>query len=73
MKNSPEEIASIFYPLIKATWEQESMPEESKKGVLVKVQKKGDLSVCNSYEGITLLFFLNKVLSKITLERMTTI
>ena len=50
--------------------EQERVPDEWKKGHLVKLPKKGDLSSCNNWRGIMLLSFLGKILSRIILERL---
>jgi hypothetical protein len=43
-----------------------------KKGHLVKLPKKGDLSSCNTWRRITLLCILGKVLTRIILERLKT-
>ena len=36
-------------------WDQEYIPSEWREGVLVKLAKKGDLSLCKNYRGIMLL------------------
>ena len=46
------------------------MPAEWKKGYLIKIPKKGDLSRCEDFRGITLLSVPGKVLNRIILERM---
>lgn len=46
------------------------MPEDWKKGHLVKLPKKRDLSSCNNWRGITLLSIPGKVLTRIILERL---
>ena len=51
---------------------QEQVPEDWKKGNLVKLPKKGDLSSCNNWRGIMLLSIPGKVLSRIILERLKT-
>ncbi|GFS19440.1 endonuclease-reverse transcriptase [Elysia marginata] len=60
----------ILYGLFVNTWEQEKVPCDWKEGHLIKLSKKGDLSNCNNYRGITLLSIPGKVFNIIILERM---
>ena len=60
----------MLHPLLCKIWEQERVPEDWKRGHLVKLPKKGDLSSCNSWRGIMLLSIPGKVLSRIILERL---
>ena len=62
----------ILYRLFVRIWEEESIPEEWQKGIIVKVPKKGDLGYCNNHRGIMLLSVPGKVLNRILLERMKT-
>ena len=48
------------------------MPEDWKRGHLVKLPKKGGLSSCNNSRGIMLLSIPGKVLTRIIPERLTT-
>ena len=41
-----------------------------KKGLVVKVFKKGDLSECNNWRGVTLLPVINKIFCRMLLERI---
>ena len=50
--------------LFKKIWEEETVPHDWKEGYLIKLQKKGDLSQCFNYRGITLL-------SRVILNRLT--
>ena len=43
---------------------------EWKKGVIIKLPKKGDLGDCNNWCGITLLSLTSKVFSRIILLRI---
>ena len=56
--------------LLTRIWDQEHIPLEWKEGILVKLPKKGDLSLCKNYRGIMLLSTAVKVLNRIILERM---
>jgi hypothetical protein len=45
------------------------LPNEWKKGILIKLTKKGDLSNCNNWRGITLLSLPSKISSRKILNR----
>ena len=62
--------ADILHPFFEHLWETESVPEEWKEGYLVKIPKKGDLSRCGNYRGITLLSIPGKILNRIILNRI---
>ena len=62
----------MLHPLLTKIWEQEQVPADWKRGHLVKLPKKGDLSSCNNWRGIMLLSIPGKVLSRIILERLKT-
>ena len=49
---------------------EEEVPADWKEGYLIKLPKKGDLSNCANYRGITLLSVPGKVFNRILLERM---
>ena len=58
----------MLHPLLVKIWETEAVPEDWKKGLIVKLPKKGDLSQCNNWRKIVLLSIPGKVLSRIILE-----
>ena len=62
----------MLHPLLRKIWEQERVPEDWKRGHLVKLPKKGDLSSCNNWRGIMLLSIPGKVLTRIILEKLKT-
>ena len=45
--------------------------DDWKKGVIIKLRKKGDPGDCNNWRGITLLSLTSKVFSRIILQYMT--
>ena len=49
-------------------WEKEEIPDDWKRGLLVKLTKKGDLSRCGNWRGIMLLSIPSKVLTRVTIE-----
>ncbi|RUS71656.1 hypothetical protein EGW08_020580 [Elysia chlorotica] len=72
LKDDINTSTDMLHPFLQKVWENEEMPMEWKKGYLVKLPKKGDLSSCGNWRGITLLSIPGKILSRIILERLRT-
>ncbi|VDP40803.1 unnamed protein product [Schistosoma margrebowiei] len=70
LKSDIEATTNMLYLLFKKIWEEEQVPMDWKEGHLVKIPKKGDLSKCENYRGITLLSIPGKVLNRVLLNRM---
>ena len=60
----------LLHGLFEKIWRDEKVPSDWKDGHLIKLPKKGDLSSCGNYRGITLLSIPGKVFNRILLERM---
>ena len=60
----------MLHSLFEKVCQDENVPQEWKDGHLIKLPKKGDLTNCGNYRGITLLSIPGKVFSRILLERM---
>ena len=56
--------------LFNIVWNSETVPDEWRKGMIVRLPKKGDLSNCNNWQSITLLSVRGKVLCSILLNRL---
>ncbi|VDP57033.1 unnamed protein product [Schistosoma curassoni] len=50
--------------------EEEQVPMDWEEGHLIKIPKKGDLSECENYRGITRLSIPGKVFNRVLLNRM---
>lgn len=70
LKADVETSVELLYPLFCKIWEDEEVPADWREGYLVKIPKKGDLSSCSNYRGITLLSIPGKVFNRILLNRM---
>ena len=70
LKADTNTIVEMLHPLFKKIWQEKQVPAEWKEGYLIKLPKKGDLSNCSNYRGITLLPVPGKVFSRILLNRM---
>jgi hypothetical protein len=66
-----ETLHSEIHKLIKLIWNNEEVPHQWKKSVLVPVHKTGDKTDCSNYRGISLLSTSYKILSNILLARLT--
>ena len=51
-------------------WQDLEAPADWKKGVIIKLPKKGSLKDCNNWRGITLLSTPGKVFSRVLLNRL---
>ncbi|MEE4247398.1 MAG: reverse transcriptase domain-containing protein [Kangiellaceae bacterium] len=70
LKADCEATAEKLQSLFEKIWTEEEIPEDWKEGHIIKLPKKGDLSKCENYKGITLLSVPGKVFNRILLERM---
>ena len=70
LKADCDTTAKLLLPIIQRMWTEEIIPSEWKKGLIIKLPKKGDLTNCDNWRGITLLTLGSKVLSRIILERI---
>ena len=60
----------VLTDLLNKIWRKEKLPEDWTKGIIIKLPKKGDLSICDNWRGIMLLSIPSKVLSKVLLSRI---
>jgi hypothetical protein len=63
-----ETLIDLLYPMSVKIWMKEILPADWKKGMIVKLPKKGDTTNCNNWRGITLLSVPSKVFSRIILN-----
>ena len=62
--------ALMLHQLFIKIWNTEEFPQDWREGHLIKLPKKGDLSQCGNYRGITLLSIPSKIFNRILLQRM---
>ena len=56
--------------LFKTIWDSEEVPKSWKQGLIVKIPKKGDLTECGNWRGITLTSVPSKVFGRIIIDRI---
>ena len=57
--------ASVLHPLFEAIRLSGRVPDDWKRGIIFKIPKKGTLTDCNNWRGITLLSVPGKIPGKI--------
>lgn len=72
LKADVETSWQILSDLFGRIWKEEDLPGEWKAGHLVKIPKKGSLSLCNNYRGTMLLSVPGKILNRIILQHLKT-
>ena len=70
IKAGGETSEEVLLDLCNRIWSEEKVREEWKKGLLIKLPKKGDLSYCKNWRGIMLLNMASKVFCRVILERI---
>ena len=65
-----EVLIDHIHAICQKAWEQERMPEEWTKSVIITIPKKGDLRECSNYRTISLMNHMSKVMMMILLERL---
>ncbi|KAK1805428.1 hypothetical protein P4O66_019744 [Electrophorus voltai] len=55
LKHGGDTIANTHTVLFNKCWQDQSVPSDWRKGVIVKLPKKGNTADCNNWQGITLL------------------
>ena len=61
LKCSENDAVKQLHSLFNSIWKDQCVPEDWKKSLIVKVPKKGDLSECDNYRGISLLSVPSKI------------
>ena len=62
--------AKSLKKLFNKVWEEEKVPEAWKRVIIVKLPKRGDLSVCGNWRGINLLSVSGKIFCRVLLQRV---
>lgn len=65
--------SEILEPIINEAWQSEVIPNKWTEGLIIKLPKKGDHSVCDNWRGITLLNTISKIISIIIQKRISSV
>ena len=69
-KTDLETNTNILCKLFNLIWTRERFPESWKESQIVKIPKKGDLSNCSNWRGISLLSVPSKIFTRILMNRI---
>ncbi|KAL9977741.1 hypothetical protein ACROYT_G015180 [Oculina patagonica] len=70
LKCSENDAVKQLHLLFNSIWKVQCVPEDWKKSLIVKVPKKGDLTQCDNYRGISLLSVPSKIFCRILIDRV---
>ena len=71
LKAEEVETPVILQSILENIWNDMEIPKEWTTGLIIKLPKKGDLSNCNNWRGITLLSLTSKIMSRIIHRRLS--
>ena len=70
LKCSENDAVKQLHSLFNSIWKDQCVPEDWKKSLIVQVPKKGDLTECDNYRGISLLSVPCKILCRLLIDRV---
>ena len=70
LKCCEADLLEYIHDLFVAVWEERKVPEEWRDALLVPVPKKGDLTQCDNWRGISLLDTMEKLFDKVLQRRL---
>ena len=71
MKADINTSVDVLHDLLSLIWEEERIPDDWCKGLIVKLPKKVDLTNCGNWRGITLIPTAGKVMGKVIIKRIS--
>ena len=70
VKHGGTETVKEITKLLNTCWKTTNVPDEWRKGMIVKIPKKGNIAECNNWRGITLLTIPGKIFCIVLLNRI---
>ena len=61
---------NVLHDLFRTIWYSETVPADWSKNLIVRLAKKGDLTKCGNWRGITLMPVVAKVMGKVLIRRI---
>jgi hypothetical protein len=71
IRKANPEFVEYMYHLITKIWSTETIPEDWNWSIICPIHKKGDVTICSNYRGISLLCVACKIFSSILFNRLT--
>ena len=70
-KCDPELATEILLPLYCKAWNGDGIPSDRSKGIIIPIPKKGALTDCNIWQGITLLSLPSKIFCRVVVNHLS--
>ena len=70
LKCSENDAVKQLHSFFNSMWKDQCVPEEWKKSLILKALKKGDLTECDKYRGISLLSIPSKILCRVLIDKV---
>ena len=70
LKADADTTTNVVHELFQKIWDQEEIPDDWSRSLIVKLPKKGDLTVCGDWRGITLMSTAAKVMGRVIITRI---
>ena len=70
LKDSQDMAITKLQSLFNRILEEQKVPSDWKRSLIVKIPKKGDLTLCDNYRGISLLSVPSKIFCRIIIDRI---
>lgn len=70
LKADTDTTIDILEKLFRKIWDDEVIPTEWREGLIVKLPKKGDLTKCGNWRGLTLMSIPAKILGRTIIRRL---
>ena len=70
LKADVDTTTNVLHELFQKIWDQQEIPDDWSRSLIVKLPKKGDLTVCRNWRGITLMLTAAKVMGRVIVTRI---
>ena len=70
MKTDVDTTTCVLHELFKKIWDQEEIPDDWSRNLIVKRPKEGDLTFCGNWTGITHMSTAAKVMGRVIITRI---
>lgn len=70
-KADPEAFSMLLEPLFRRIWEEETIPNDWKESIIIKIPKKGDRRQCGNWRGISIVPSVMKIFNNVILNRIS--
>jgi len=68
LKNGRDAVINKLTKICNTAWETGQLPRDWQDGIIIPLPKKGNLSDCNNWRGVTLLSVPGKVMASVTVQ-----